>query len=141
MAATTSNIPNEQSRRQHWTVWLIITGLVIGGVIIPFVGWIAGVIGLWVSPLWRRWPKIVGTFVLPGGLLPAAYLLIVHSGKVVACDTYRVTVANSVVRSGTSCPAHISHPVGMLLVLAVFIIGPLISAAVLVVTKREPNLA
>ena len=39
------------------------------GSIIPFVGWIAGVICLWASKRWRTWEKLLGTFVVPGGPL------------------------------------------------------------------------
>jgi hypothetical protein len=49
--------------------------LLIGGVIVPFVGWLVGVTLLWASPRWRLADKLLGTFVLPGGLAPAALLL------------------------------------------------------------------
>ncbi len=48
--------------------------LLIGGIVIPVVGWIVGVILLWVSPRWQRREKLIGTLVWPGGLLAALAL-------------------------------------------------------------------
>jgi hypothetical protein len=42
--------------------------LPIGGVILPVIGWIVGVVLLWLSPRWSRGDKVIGTLVLPGGL-------------------------------------------------------------------------
>lgn len=41
--------------------------LLIGGVLIG-LGWIVGVVMLWVSPRWRTSDKLLGTLVWPGGL-------------------------------------------------------------------------
>ncbi len=51
--------------------------LLIGGLIVPFIGWVVGVILLWVSPRWRRADKWLGTLVWPGGLLAPAILIAV----------------------------------------------------------------
>ena len=42
--------------------------LLIGAFIVPFVGWVAGVVLLWTSKAWTRGQKILGTLVVPGGL-------------------------------------------------------------------------
>ena len=42
--------------------------LLIGAVLVPIVGWIAGVVLLWVSPVWTTGQKLIGTFIVPGGL-------------------------------------------------------------------------
>ena len=41
--------------------------LPVGGIILPIVGWFAGVVLLWVSPAWVTRDKIIGTLVVPGG--------------------------------------------------------------------------
>lgn len=47
--------------------------LLVGGVVLPVVGWLCGVVLLWSSTVWTRRDKIIGTLVVPGGLLlPAA---------------------------------------------------------------------
>jgi uncharacterized membrane protein len=42
--------------------------LLLGG-FVGFVGWIIGLILLWISDVWSTRDKLIGTFVLPGGLV------------------------------------------------------------------------
>jgi len=42
--------------------------LLVGGLVLPVVGWIVGVVLLWVSSTWTIGQKILGTLVVPGGL-------------------------------------------------------------------------
>jgi hypothetical protein len=42
--------------------------LLIGGIILPVVGWIVGVVLLWMSRVWTDREKLLGTLVVPGGL-------------------------------------------------------------------------
>ena len=42
--------------------------LLVGGLILPFVGWLVGVILLWLSNAWNVRDKIIGTVLVPGGL-------------------------------------------------------------------------
>ena len=50
------------------TVWLLL----VGGIVLPIVGWVIGVVLLWRSDVWTRNDKLIGTLVLPGGwMLPA----------------------------------------------------------------------
>ncbi len=46
---------------------LTVLLLLVGGVVVPIVGWIAGVALLWSSDVWTRRDKVIGTFVVPGG--------------------------------------------------------------------------
>jgi hypothetical protein len=78
------------ARQPAWQEWLAIPLLLVGGVVslgigsvaagtsgqvaLAGVGWLGGVLLLWLSPLWTVRDKLVGTLVLPGGLLPALYL-------------------------------------------------------------------
>jgi hypothetical protein len=48
--------------------WIAVILLLIGGIVFPIVGWIVGVVLLWISKIWTTRDKLVGTFVLPGGL-------------------------------------------------------------------------
>lgn len=54
--------------------------LLIGGVVLPFVGWVIGVALLWSSPRWSRRDKWIGTFLLPGGLLPFGIIAVQNAG-------------------------------------------------------------
>lgn len=42
--------------------------LLLGGVVLPVIGWLAGIVLLWASPRWRPADKLLGTLVWPGGL-------------------------------------------------------------------------
>lgn len=47
---------------------IAIAGLLIGGIVVPAIGWILGVILLWTSSVWSVRDKILGTLIVPGGL-------------------------------------------------------------------------
>ncbi|MGI8425506.1 MAG: HAAS signaling domain-containing protein [Actinomycetota bacterium] len=42
--------------------------LLLGGILLPFVGWFAGLVLLWASKRWTFSDKVVGTLIVPGGL-------------------------------------------------------------------------
>jgi hypothetical protein len=51
--------------------------LLAGAFIIPVIGWVVGVVLLWVSKAWTTGEKWLGTLVLPGGLGAAVLLVFV----------------------------------------------------------------
>jgi len=53
---------------------VIVLLLLIGGLVVPVLGWFAGVVMLWASRGWSTLQKLVGTLVLPGGLLGVVIL-------------------------------------------------------------------
>ena len=48
--------------------------LLVGGVVIPVIGWLVGVVLLWISNSWTTNEKLFGTLVVPGGLALPVYL-------------------------------------------------------------------
>jgi len=52
-----------------------LIGLLVGGLIIPVVGWFVGVALLWGSRAWTTREKLLGTLVVPGGLATSFFLL------------------------------------------------------------------
>ncbi len=48
--------------------------LAIGGLVLPIIGWVIGVILLWISPAWTSGEKLLGTLVVPGGLAVPLFL-------------------------------------------------------------------
>lgn len=42
--------------------------LLIGGLVLPLIGWVVGVVLLWISSTWTTGQKLLGTLVVPGGL-------------------------------------------------------------------------
>jgi uncharacterized membrane protein len=66
-------------RRRRPSGWdkAVIAILLIGGVILPLLGWLIGVVMLWVSSSWRVKDKVIGTLLVPGGLLLPLVLLVI----------------------------------------------------------------
>jgi uncharacterized membrane protein len=59
--------------------WIEIGALVmllVGGLILPVVGWFVGVVLLWVSNAWNVRDKVIGTVFVPGGLGLSIFLLV-----------------------------------------------------------------
>jgi hypothetical protein len=52
----------------------VIPLLLLGGIVLPLLGWLVGVFLLWASPVWSPRDKWLGTLVLPGGLAGAVIL-------------------------------------------------------------------
>ena len=44
--------------------------LLVGGIIVPLLGWVAGVVLLWMSGVWTVRDKLIGTFLIPEGSRP-----------------------------------------------------------------------
>ena len=107
--------------------------LLVGGVVLPVVGWIVGAVLLWGSEAWTRREKLVGTLVVPGGLLAAVFLV---SGT---------TYVESCVETGgpgggveTTCtggPSQLAQILGIVLVIVLFV-APIVSAVYLLRRAR-----
>lgn len=65
--------------------WMEVAALVlllVGGLIVPLVGWLIGVVLLWVSSAWNVRDKIIGTIFVPGGLGFVLVLYVMSSSLV-----------------------------------------------------------
>ena len=90
--------------------------LLIGGTWLAVLGWVAGVVLLWRSRVWSPRDKLLGTFVIPFGLLPAFLL---------------ATVPTQVCVSGGSSPASTCSGangiarIGLIVLFAVLLVLPI----------------
>jgi len=80
-AAGTTELCGSARRGDAWVPWLLL----LGGFALV-VGWFVGVGLLWSSSTWRVRDKLLGTFVLPGGLL-SVLLLGQLGSSVTACSS------------------------------------------------------
>ena len=78
--AGTDGLDDPARRGDAWVPWLLL----LGGYAL-LVGWFVGVGLLWSSATWRVRDKILGTLVLPGGLL--SLVLLGQQGSVTACSS------------------------------------------------------
>ena len=107
--------------------------LLIGGIVLPVVGWLVGVVLLWISNSWTTSEKLIGTLVVPGGLAPAVYLSLA-AGYVESCGG---PVGGPVTCTGAPSPG--MRAVGIVVVLALFVL-PLVTTAFLA-RRRARSLA
>ncbi len=69
--------PAERRGTREWAaVFLLLFGFIAAG-----VGWVVGVVLLWRSRAWTTTDKLIGTLVLPGGLLATVLLLLLALGR------------------------------------------------------------
>jgi hypothetical protein len=97
--------PAERRGTREWAaVFLLLFGAFVAG-----VGWVVGVVLLWRSRAWTTRDKLIGTLVLPGGLLVTVVLLVLALGRSskVMCTTRHY--AGSVTDYGTSVVQHCVH--------------------------------
>jgi hypothetical protein len=66
-AAAFTEMPPTQSRWASRDVATVIL-LLIGGLVLPVIGWLIGAVMLWTSTTWRIKDKVIATLLVPGGL-------------------------------------------------------------------------
>jgi hypothetical protein len=115
--------------------------LLIGGFVLPGLGWVIGVVLLWISSSWTTGEKLLGTLVWPGGfLVPLAVGLVgFTTGSCQTVSEIGPDGAETII--STSCP-----PGGSLLsilpavLLALVTLAP-IAVAILLLRRAEARRA
>jgi uncharacterized membrane protein len=113
--------------------------LLIGGVFIPFLGWVVGVIMLWLSEVWTTRDKLIGTFVVPGGL-GAAFFLSFFAGYSVSCGPYFNGNGPHVSPTCTGGPTVVEQ-IFLDLLVAILVIGPIVTTIYLARRLRQARRA
>ena len=110
--------------------------LLVGGVVLPVIGWLVGVVLLWVSDAWDRRDKLIGTLVVPGGLLLPVALLTMATSAGGGCST-PVPAAGA-----PEAAACIDGSGGInllsLIAVTVLLLAPLVTTAYLARRMRRP---
>jgi hypothetical protein len=115
--------------------------LVIGGIILPVIGWFIGVILLWSSRVWTTGEKLAGTLLFPGGLLlPAALGLgaigVRSCSGVIQPAGRPVTGAAQVIIQSCHGPSTL-YMIGAAILMAVLVIVPIATAVILARRIRD----
>jgi len=117
-----------------WMEWAAIVLLLIGGFVVPFLGWVAGVVLLWASSAWNVREKLIGTLVVPGGLMLPVYGLLVVS--IESCSSYqRGSVTVSHCTGGASSGGQVALAAAGI----VLLIAPIVTAVFLARRAARPT--
>ncbi len=129
--------------------------LLLGGIVIPVLGWFIGVVLLWMSPRWTARDKLLGTLVWPGGLLaPALLVAAAAAAGLLATSVTTCTTGGAIVaplgssQETTQPPAHCTTSGGIglppwlvitlsLILLILAVAGPLWTASRLLRRARQ----
>lgn len=132
-----------QQRRGGWIEGLALVLLPLGGLVIPVIGWFAGVVLLWASNAWTTREKLVGTFVIPGGYsFLLAGTLLVTAGPGGSCSQELSPVGEPI---GSEVCTDTGGGVGpvvevlLLVLLVVLLVAPIASALFLGLRLRRRN--
>lgn len=121
---------------------IAIVLLLVGGVVLPVIGWFVGLILLWTSPAWHTRDKIIGTVLVPGGVLAPILLLglaVIQVGGG-SCTGGSVSDARTgqIVSTETTCTSTpFWHTLLVIAIFAVAVLGPLFSTIWLSVRARR----
>lgn len=134
-------VDQRQPRRgPSWIEPAALVLLLLGGFVVG-VGWIAGVVLLWISSRWTVGEKLLGTLVWPGGLAaPVLFGGLIASRTDRVCTSAATPVGSAPGGEVLECGASSGDPLGIaLFVLA--LLAPLVVAAVLGVraARRRPE--
>lgn len=119
--------------------WVTVLLLLGGGVVVPVVGWFAGVAMLWASRAWTLRDKLIGTLVIPGGYATTLYLFLSASGTTSssACITRFVHG-----HARTTCTGSADHSTalatGLHVLLAVVVVAAPLASAVYLLRRAAP---
>lgn len=113
--------------------------LTVGSLLLPFLGWIVGLVLLWSSRLWTPRDKILGTLVWPGGL--GSFFLIGALGPSQVCSSGETVEEDGTVTQLAEVCEGFAFPLwaGIPIMLAL-LFGPVVVAVLLVRRARERTL-
>lgn len=105
--------------------------LLVGGLVLPVLGWLVGVVLLWASTTWNWREKLLGTLVFPGGLL-TPFALLLFGGETCSFTEVVDESTGAMVRSNEVCDGFSFAPLlGIPLVVGMFVVPAIIAAFLL----------
>jgi hypothetical protein len=106
--------------RAGWQEWAAIPLLLVGGFLVV-VGWLIGLVLLWSSRIWTIRDKLIGTLVLPGGLLPLVLLLTMSTGTCSGSSGTRINpkTGRAEPLTTSNCPHHSAVHTGLTIAMVI----------------------
>ncbi len=124
---------------ETWAVVMLTLGSFV-----PVVGWLVGVVLLWLSRRWRWWEKLLGTLVVPFG--PGlAFILGSFVTTSESCASFRrQTPGGTFTRGPLVCsrsgpPSWVAPVVVLVVVVAPLVVGALLLVVARARSRREPD--
>jgi HAAS len=74
-----------RAKTSGWREVVALIMLLVGGLILPVIGWFVGLVLLWLSDAWSTRDKLIGTLLFPGGLFLPLGLGVMATGGV-SCE-------------------------------------------------------
>jgi len=125
-----------QPRRSRWIEIAALILLLIGGILLPVIGWFVGVVLLWASEVWTTRDKLIGTLVVPGGLLVPLGLGLVGVYEESCVEEFD-PATNATTEVCTGGPSDVMQVVGPVLLL-VLLAAPLVTTVYLARRMSRP---
>lgn len=121
------------TRRGGWVESLAVALLPFGGLLIPLVGWFAGVALLWSSDHWTLRDKLIGTLAPPGGYF-TFFLLTFIVSDVDSCSS--VSDENGTIIGDTCDDGSAFGEALMIALIIVLLVLPLVTMVYLLRRRR-----
>ena len=134
IAAEARDRAGVQRRRSGALEVITLVLLLVGGIVLPVIGLLVGVVLLWTAEVWSVREKLVGTLVVPGGLALPVFLMLVP-GSSELCSSYN---GGPEVCTGGPSTLHQVVAIGLMVLL---IVGPLFTTVYLARRLRRPAVA
>lgn len=129
--------------RGGWFEWITVALLLLGGVILPVLGWLTGIVFLWGSRVWTTRDKLIGSLLVPGGLTAAVFLLVFGAsaaGRTCSSLTRIDPATGHVISTAQSCTGGPSTAgqIFWILLFAALVIIPIATAIYLTRRAQRP---
>lgn len=136
--AGVGQLPESGRRRDAWVPWLLLFGgfagyvVALAFIVVPLalvvgvIGWSIGLKMLWTSNTWEVRDKLLGTLVLPGGLLAPVVLATTSTSPAQTCFSQGgpgIPTSTHCTASGFTLSPYVGIPVFVVTVLAPFIVA------------------
>lgn len=137
-AEAAADYPAGPSRRRD----ALVPWLLLAGGFAAVLGWFAGLVLLWRSRTWTLSDKLLGTLVLPGGLLGFVVLLFLP-GSATSCGPGHATPVNATSGAGSPAATHCTTtgfsfpPAVGIVVFLVALLAPVVTAMRLEGVRRQ----
>ena len=114
--------------------------LLVGGLVLPVIGWVIGVVLLWTSSIWNTRDKVIGTIFVPGGLgLPVLLAALAVSSGGGSCVQFgQVGSSQPAMNTCTGQGTSVTDVLGIV-GLIVLLVAPIVITAYLAMRMRRAS--